>query len=81
MTKTSDPRDAYIAQNTLRGHAKLSGKAMEDVKFFAQRAKEGRPISFQAMVDWLHDKHGITVGRGRLYTLAVANGIEPWWRP
>lgn len=74
-----DPRESYLAANPRRGSATLPKAAVDDLKFFAKRAEEGRVMAFTALTKWMLEKHGIAVGRIRLHTLAKAEGITPWW--
>ena len=81
MSAKPDPREAYVSLNASRHLNELPNKAVDDLKFFAKRAADGRPITFEALAGWMHDKYGIEIGRRRLITLARAKGIATWWKP
>lgn len=76
-----DPREAFLESNLSRHSLGLTPEALEDLRFFAKRAKENKPITVLALLKWFKEKHGLKFGRTRLYSLAIENGIEPWWKP
>lgn len=78
---TADPREAYVELNASRHLNELPAKAVEDLKYFATRASEGRPITVEALLAWMREHYGIEIGRSRLATLARTKGITPWWKP
>lgn len=54
---------------------------VDDLKFFAKRAKEGRVISREGLVEFINKKHNdCHRGRSMLWNIAKQNGIEPWWK-
>jgi hypothetical protein len=75
-----DPREAYLQRHFSSWAVKLSAPAIDDLRFLGQRAKEGRPLTTKALTQWMLEKHGVKIGPARLATIAVENGIEPWWR-
>ena len=81
MATKPDPREAYVSLNASRHLNTLPAKAAEDLKYFAKRAAEGRPITFEALATWMQEHYGIEIGRRRLITLARAKGIATWWKP
>lgn len=76
----SDPRERYLERNMSAWAVKLSPKAIEDLKYFAKRASEGRPITLAALQKWMLDSHKQKIVAHKLATLAREHGIEPWWR-
>lgn len=81
MPAKPDPREAYVALNASRHLNELPAKAADDLKYFAKRATDGRPITFEALAEWMREHYGIHIGRRRLSTLARVKGIAPWWKP
>lgn len=81
MSAKPDPREAYVQINASRHLTALPAKAVEDLKFFAKRAADGRPITFESLAAWMQERYGIEIGRRRLSTLARTKGIVPWWKP
>lgn len=79
MTKTTDPREAFLQVHSGRQVADLPAKAVADLRWFAEQRKSGRPISFEGLRRWMREQHKIVVGRTRLATVARENKIEPWW--
>lgn len=75
-----DPRERYIDRNMSAWAAKLCPKAVEDLKYFAKRASEGRPITIVALQKWMLDNYQQKIGVHKLATIAREHGIEPWWR-
>lgn len=75
----SDVRDTFIAGFAKRQPDEFSAAALDDLKFFAKRADEGRPLSFVGLQKWFLDKHSIKAGRRRLHNVATRHGLEPWW--
>lgn len=81
MAAKPDPREAFVSVNASRHLTSLPDKATDDLRYFAKRAAEGRPITFEALAEWMRQHYEIDIGRTRLHTLARAKGIAPWWKP
>lgn len=75
-----DPRERYIDRHMSAWAIKLSPKAIDDLKYFAKRAAEGRPITIAALQKWMLDNHKQKIGVHKLSSIAREHGIEPWWR-
>ena len=80
MPSKPDPREAYVSQNVSRHLNDLPTKAVDDLRYFAKRATEGRPITFDALAEWMREHYGIDSRRRRMATLAKGKGIVPWWK-
>lgn len=52
---------------------------VEDLRYFARRAKEGSVISREGLREWMMKKYGAETGRSRLYGMCIRNGIQPWF--
>ena len=76
---STDPRDAAIESSLKRTRATVPDKVVEDLKYFAEKAKAGRAISIAALLQYMEDHNQFKVARYRLHTIAKANGITPWW--
>jgi hypothetical protein len=74
-----DPRDAFIDQNLSKHGKTVPEGVIDDLRHFAKRAAEGRTISLVALTKYMKEKRGFTAGHRRLHTIALKNGIEPWW--
>lgn len=75
-----DPRDAAIAANPKDPrHAALPRELIEDLKYFAKRANAGSPIGFAGLQAYVQRTYQIRVGRLRMHSTSLANGIAPWW--
>lgn len=70
--------DAFIAEK-VRGNIALPKGALDDMRYFAKRAKEGTVISLAGIVQWMEEKHGVKAGRSKLYNAMVQIGEKPWW--
>lgn len=76
----ADPRDAFLARNLSRHKSDLPKGAVDDLRHFRKRITEtGLPMTWTALAQWMLEHHGVQMGRQRMHTLAVENGIEPWW--
>jgi transposase len=75
-----DPRAAFVAANAMRQTIKeLPTKAVEDLKYFAAEAGNGRPIRRDAVLDWLQKHYGVKVGITQLRRLMEEAGVSPWF--
>ena len=83
MSKTLE-REQYLQsfQRTKGiGAVTLPPEAVDDLKFFGKKAKEGRPITRDGLRKWMLKKYSLNLGRMALYKQCIENGVEPWWRP
>lgn len=83
MSKKESPSnrmdiDAFLAERMAKQN-KLPKEALDDIRYFALRAKEGAVISQRGMSEWMEKKYGIAVGRTRLFNATKAAGVQPWW--
>ena len=74
-------RDAFLDEHAQqpRGES-LPPEAVEDAKFFAQRAEEGRALTFAAWQKWMREKYGIDGSRPLYERMFRDAGVRPWWR-
>lgn len=72
-------RENYLKQHGNSLKADLPPKALDDLRFYAKAAAEGRTLSWRALSEWMASKHKVTMGRRRLATVAEQHGIKPWW--
>lgn len=70
--------ESFIAEKRLIKSV-LTKEALDDMRYFAKRAKEGAVISLCGMSQWMEEKHGIKAGRAKLYNAMVKLGEKPWW--
>lgn len=70
--------EAFIAEKA-RGKSDLSKEALDDMRYFAKRAKEGAVVSVTGLSQWMEERHGVKVGRAKLYNTMVKLGEKPWW--
>jgi hypothetical protein len=74
-----DAREAFLQRNVSPWQMQLSPAALDDVRYFAKRAAEGRPLTIRAFERWLNEKHQLKIGRERLAKLCLDHDIKPWW--
>jgi hypothetical protein len=53
--------------------------AIDDLRYFEKRAAEGAPIKFDALANYMQEKHGLRLGQSGMHTLCTRQGIKPWW--
>lgn len=70
--------EAFVAQKA-RSSTAMPKQALEDMRYFAKRAKEGAVVSITGLTQWMEEKHGIRAGRTKLYNEMVKLGERPWW--
>lgn len=70
--------DAFIAVNKQQ-KVELPKAALDDMLYFAKRAKEGSVVSVSGLSQWMEEKHGVKVGRSKLFNAMVKIGEKPWW--
>lgn len=82
-TPRLDPREVFLQSNVSKRKAadmlELPKKGVDDLKFFAQKSAEGRPIRWEGLRAWFRKQYGLDVGRKSLARLATQNGVKPWW--
>lgn len=76
---STDPRDAFVTEYAKRVPAKVDRQVIEDIRYFAARAAEGKEISITGMLTFFREQRGVELRRYRLATIAKEQGIEPWW--
>jgi hypothetical protein len=80
MEPMRDLREMFVESHQMRkAPAALTPAALEDLKYFEKRAKEGAPIRLESLLDWLKQHHGMVMGRVVLYKLMTNAGLTPWW--
>lgn len=73
-------REAFLQAHLHKSMLTLSPAAIADLRYFRKQFDEtGRVLSRSALQRWMQEKHGLTVGRWTLHTLATKAGIKPWW--
>ena len=70
--------DAFIAVNRQQ-KMELPKAAVDDMRYFAKRAKEGAVVSINGLSQWMEEKHGVKAGRSKLFNTMVKIGEKPWW--
>lgn len=70
--------EAFLAKN-VRDKISLPNAALDDMRYFAKRAKEGSVISIAGLAQWLQEKHGVRAGRTKLFNTMMKLGEKPWW--
>ncbi len=79
--KSAVDLDALIDAN-VRGHMKykLTDRLADELRHFAKRADEGRPIKRDALVDYLRKEHNMpTIGPMGVAKLLREVGATPWF--
>ena len=80
MKGQEESLEDFVKANQMRKvPVALTPKALEDLKYFEKRAKEGSPIRLESLLDWLKQHHGMAIGRVVLYKLMTSAGLTPWW--
>lgn len=75
-----DPLAQLLATSISAHKQTLPAKAIADLKAIEAHIAKGGPVPFyKDMIAFLKTTYGITIGRSRLATLAIENGITPWW--
>ena len=80
MQEAKDPREAFVDANSRRTATAVSDDFIGDLKFFEQLAKQGKPVTFKGLREWMLEHHAEDCGRMRMISIAKANGVEPWWK-
>lgn len=69
--------EAFVQQKTQK-HYNDNPNLVEDLRYFAKRAKEGAAISGRGVQEWIAKKYGMNVGRTRLANICRRNDITMW---
>jgi hypothetical protein len=74
-----DPRDVAISENLSKHKQGIPAGVIADLKHFAMRYAQGRAISYRGMSEYINRANDVKLGRRKLHSLAIENGIVPWW--
>lgn len=78
--KKQDARDAFMTKHAV-GVKDLPAKAIDDIRYFSKKWQDtGQALSVAALIAWIKDNYGVTIGRDRLRSIAMKHDIAVWWR-
>lgn len=77
-----DPREALLSSRPGRNQVNATPAVIADLRYFRKQIDDtGRTASITGMLDYFAKHRQFRVGAKRLCTIAIENGIEPWWKP
>lgn len=73
--------EAFVTERESRSTRRpISPELAAHLRQFADFAEAGRPVSGNAVVEFIKKHHGISIGSDRLLTMFETLGLKPWWR-